>query len=371
MEPPAHETALRLANKRESVMPKRIAVVGAGAVGGYVGSGLAACGHNVTLIDPWPEHVEAIRVHGLRLSGMTDAETRVVRANAMHLTDVQQIAKRKPIDIAFIAAKSYDTEWAAMLIAPYLSAGGYLVSLQNCINEERIAGVVGWGRTVGAVVTGGLALDLYAPGHIRRNMAKNPAITALYVGEVHGRVTARVDELARMLNDVDTTRVTDDLWGERWTKLCINGMRNGVSAATGMNGNARDSHDAVRRVCIRLGGEAVRVGQALGYRLGSVGALDPEQLARATEGDGAALAEVERLMLAGTTGAARSDLQRPSMAQDMAKGRRTEIEFMNGFIAQQGEAAGVPAPTHARLTEVVKQVERGQLAADPANVLWN
>ncbi len=352
-------------------MAQRIAVVGAGAVGGYVGAGLAACGHDVTLIDPWPAHVEAIRAAGLHLSGMTAAESRVVSVAAMHVTEVQEIAKQRPVDIAFVAVKSYDTEWATMLIAPYLAPGGCVVSLQNCVNDERIAALVGWGRTIGAVVTGGLALDLYEPGHIRRNMAKNPAVTALYVGEPHGRMTPRLTALARMLNDVDTTHATDDLWGQRWTKLCVNGMRNGVSAATGMGGNARDRHDAVRRVCIRLGAESVRVGQALGYRVGRVGALDPEQLARAGQGEPAALAEIEAAMLAGTTEAARSELQRPSMAQDMAKGRRTEIEFMNGFIAAKGDEAGVPAPTHARLTEIVKQVERGELAPDPANVLWN
>jgi 2-dehydropantoate 2-reductase len=148
-------------------------------------------------------------------------------------------------------------------------------------------------------------------------------------------------------------------------------MRNGVSAATGLGGNARDGHDAIRRVCIRLGGESVRVGQALGFRLGRIGALEPETLAQAAEGHRGPLEEIETLMLAGTNAAARSDLQRPSMAQDMAKGRRTEIEFMNGFIAEKGAEVGVPAPTHAMLTAVVKRVERGEIAADPANVLAN
>ena len=352
-------------------MKPRIAIVGAGAVGGYVGSGLAAAGHDVTLIDPWPAHVEAIRAGGMVLSGMTPAESRTVAVPALHLTQVQALAKGRPIDIAFVAVKSYDTEWATTLIAQYLAASGVVVSLQNCINEERIAALVGWGRTLGTVVTGGLALDLYEPAHIRRTMARRPGQTCLYVGEPSGRITPRAREIAAMLNDVDETHATDDLWGERWTKLCVNGMRNGVSAATGMGGNARDSHDAVRRVCIRLGAESVRVGRALGFRVGKVGALDPDLLDRADAGDSAAMAEVERLMLAGTSGAARSDLQRPSMAQDMAKGRRTEITFMNGFIAERGAAAGVPAPTHARLTEVVTQVERGILPPSPANVLWN
>jgi 2-dehydropantoate 2-reductase len=352
-------------------MAKRIAFVGAGAIGGYIGAGLTACGHDVTLIDPWPEHVEAMRANGLHLYGMTEPENRVVRVNAMHLTEVQQLAKQQPIDIAFIAVKSYDTIWATMMIRQYLAPGGFVVSSQNCINEERIAGVVGWGRTVGCVVGGGIGVELFEPGHVRRTMMKNPNVYALHVGEPHGRISKRIEELAEMLNDVDNAHATDNLWGERWTKLCVNGMRNGVSAATGMGGNARDSHDAVRRVCIRLGGESVRVGQALGFKLGKVGALEPEKLALAYEGNRGALEEIESLMLAGSSAAARSDLQRPSMAQDMAKGRRTEIEFMNGFIAEKGAEIGVPAPTHAMLTEVVKRVERGELAADPANVLVN
>lgn len=352
-------------------MSKRIAFVGAGAIGGYIGASLFALGHDVTLIDPWPANVEAIRANGMRLYGMSEPENKVVRVPAMHITDAQELAKQKPIDIAFIAMKSYDTVWAARLIRQYLSPGGFVVSSQNCINEERIASVVGWGRTVGCVVGGGVGVEIFEPGHVRRTMTKNPNVVSFHVGEPHGRITRRVQELAEMLDGIDTAHATDNLWGERWTKLCVNGMRNGVSAATGLGGNARDSHDAIRRICIRLGGESVRVGQALGFRLGNIGALEPEKLALASEGNRRALDEIESQMLAGTSTAARSDLQRPSMAQDMAKGRRTEIEFMNGFIAEKGAEAGVPAPTHAMLTEVVKRVERGDIVADPANVLVN
>ncbi|MDE2516725.1 MAG: ketopantoate reductase family protein [Rhodospirillales bacterium] len=344
-------------------MAPRIAMVGAGAVGGYAGAGLAAAGHDVTLIDPWPAHVEAIRAHGMELYGMTEAERRTVPVRAIHLTEVQRLARERPIDIAFIAVKSYDTEWAASLILPYLAANGVCVSMQNCINEERLAGVVGWGRTLGCIVTGGIGVDLFEPGHISRNYAKNPDITNFYIGEPHGRITARAKAIAALLNDVDTAHATDDLWGERWTKLCVNGMRNGVSAATGMSGNERDADPEVRRFCIRLGAESVRIGQRLGFRLGPIGRLDPERLARAGEGEADALAEIEALMVAGTNSSARAATQRPSMAQDMAKGRRTEIEFMNGFIAEKGREAGIPAPAHAKLTRLVQAVERGEKPA--------
>jgi len=353
-------------------MSKRIAVIGAGAVGGYVGAHMAAAGHDVTLIDPWPAHVERMKAHGMEIFGMTAAERLTVKVNAMHVTEVQTLAKQRPIDVAFISVKSYDTVWATTLIRQYLSASGCVVSMQNCINEERVAGVVGWGRTLGCIVTGGVGVDLYEPGHIRRGYAKRADITSFYIGEPSGRITRRAEEIAEILASVDASKATDNLWGERWTKLCVNGMRNGVSAATGMGGNARDHHAGVRRVCIQLGGEAVRVGLKLGYKLGKVGALPPEMLARAMEGEAASYAEIERLMTEGGAGQAeRSDHQRPSMAQDMEKGRRTEIEFMNGFIANEGERAGVPAPTHEMLTRQVLRVERNEIPPRPENVLVN
>src|SRR5579863_8410025 len=105
-------------------MSKRIAVVGAGAVGGYAGAHMAAAGHDVTLIDPWPEHIDQMKANGLEIFGMTPQERMTVKVNAMHITEVQSLAKQKPIDIAFVSVKSYDTVWATTLIRPYLSASG-------------------------------------------------------------------------------------------------------------------------------------------------------------------------------------------------------------------------------------------------------
>jgi 2-dehydropantoate 2-reductase len=352
-------------------MGKRIAIVGAGAVGGYLGGHLARTGQDVTLIDPWPEHIETIRARGLHLSGMTDEETCMVKVPTMHLTEVQSISKQKPIDIAIVAVKSYDTEWATTLIRPYLSAEGYVVSAQNSINEEKIASVVGWGRTIGCAVANNFGVDLYEPGRIRRTMPRDFNYPSLFVGEVHGRVTPRVEELRDMFSALDGAEVTTNLWGVRWSKLCVNGMRNGVSAATGMGGNERDSHEVIRRVVISLGGEAIRVGRALGYDLEYITGIEPMQLLAASEGDPAALAAVEAHMRKQTTGAARSNLQRPSMAQDMQKGRRTEISEINGFIVQKAKEAGCEAPTHERIADIVRKVESGELAPRPELLFFN
>jgi 2-dehydropantoate 2-reductase len=349
-------------------MSKRIAVVGAGAVGGYIGGFLAHGGHDVTLIDPWPEHVETTRANGMELFGMSDAERLTVKVPIIHLTEVQYFIRQRPIDIAIVSVKSYDTGWAATMIAQYLAPDGYIVSAQNCINEPRVASVVGWGKTVGCVVGGGIGVELFQPGHIRRSYAKTGLQGSLFVGEVHGRITPRIRELAEILGSVDAVSITTNLWGERWSKLCVNIMRNAVSAATGLYGNERDRHDASRRISIKLGGEAVRVGQALGYNFDHVGNLDAELLARAL-GDKGALEEIETVMLTATKTTERSELQRPSMAQDIAKGRRTEIEQMNGFIAKCAIEIGITAPTNEMLTSLIKGIERGDIVANPENLL--
>ncbi|HSD99319.1 MAG TPA: 2-dehydropantoate 2-reductase N-terminal domain-containing protein, partial [Burkholderiales bacterium] len=105
-------------------MGKRIVVMGAGAVGGYVGGHLTRAGHDVTLIDPWPEHVEAMRRDGLQLSGLTAAERHTVPVNALHLTEVQGFVRQKPIDVAIVSVKSYDTEWATLLVRQHLAPDG-------------------------------------------------------------------------------------------------------------------------------------------------------------------------------------------------------------------------------------------------------
>ncbi|MGH6690432.1 MAG: ketopantoate reductase family protein, partial [Gammaproteobacteria bacterium] len=338
-------------------MGKRIAYVGVGAVGGYVAGHLTRAGHDVTLIDPWPEHVEHMRRHGIELSGLTAAERHTVPVKALHITDVQRLVKEKQVDIAFLSVKSYDTEWAAQLIRPYLASDGFVVSLQNCINEERIAQHVGWGRTVGCIASL-IAVELYAPGRIKRTVPMGgDRHTVFRVGEPHGRVTRRVEEIAEMLRAVDSAKVTTNLWGERWSKLVINSMRNGLSAATGLFGNQRDTQEGPRWVSIRLGSEAVKVGQALGFQLEKMLGMEPEVLARAGDSHKDALTEITNVLMDGTK--RRADDQRPSMAQDISKGRRTETDYINGYVAARGSEIGVPAPTQARMNEAVRRVERG------------
>ena len=212
---------------------KKIAIVGTGAVGGYAGAHMVQAGEDVTFIDPWPEHVEAMRKPGLRVTHARDVAEFTVPVRALHLTDVQQVAKETPVDIAFVCTKSYDTAWATMMIRQYLAADGYVVSLQNCMNEETIAGVVGWGKTLGCIASS-ITVNLPDPGHMHRGAGKGGAAhTVFRTGEVHGRITERAQEIGRLIGYADSAKVTDNLWGERWSKLVANVMGNGLSACTG------------------------------------------------------------------------------------------------------------------------------------------
>jgi len=347
-------------------MGSKIAIVGAGAVGGYAGAHMIQAGEDVTFIDPWPEHVEHMRKAGLRVTHARDVPEFSVPVRALHVTDAQQLSKEKPVDIAFVCMKSYDTAWATMLIRQYLAPDGYVVSLQNCMNEETIAGIVGWGKTLGCIASS-MTVNLPAPGHIHRGAGKGGAAhTVFRAGEVHGRVTARAEEVCRLVGTADSAKVTGNLWGERWSKLVTNVMGNGLSACTGLPGGAMLQSEPIRRFSTRLGSEAIRVGQAQGYQLEEILHLPPETIARAGEGDEAAMAacDAQRFKDAGRTAAE----QRPSMGQDMHKGRRTEIEFLNGFVVREGEKIGMSCRANAILTDLVKRVERGELAPDPRHI---
>ena len=338
-------------------MARHIAVVGAGALGSFVGGHAARAGHDVTLIDAWPAHIDAIRERGLRLQD--PAGESLVRLPALHISEVQSL-HRKPVDFTFVCVKVYDTDWAVSLIAPYLAAGGFVVTMQNALVEERVARIVGWGRTLGAIAST-INVMLAAPGHVvRTSGAGGQAYTVFRVGEVHGLETGRAHEVARVLALTDSARVTSNLWGERWSKLVQNSMTAGLSAVAGMTFREIYENAVARRLIIRLAAEAIEVGRVLGYALEKVRGEEPDLYLCAARGDSAAMQTLEAGML-------RSQQQRPEngrsgVAQDLAKGRRTEIDFMNGFVAERGREAQVATPAHLALVQAVHAISRGECA---------
>src|SRR5262249_18308746 len=135
--------------RMEEGMSKKLLFVGAGAIGSYLGAFLSRAGHDVTLVDPWAEQVEAIRQGGISVTGRH--EPFEARHKAMHLHEAARLPR--DFDIAFVDMKAYDTAWATQLAIRHLSPEGYVVSSQNCWTDPTVAAMAGADRSVGLVMS--------------------------------------------------------------------------------------------------------------------------------------------------------------------------------------------------------------------------
>ena len=336
-------------------MTTRIGILGAGAIGCVVGGMLTRAGHDVTLIDQWPEHVEAMRARGLRLSGTCGEH--VVAVKAAHLHEVQ--AAPAPFDAVFVAVKSYDTEWATwMALSALRVPDGVVVDFQNGINDERVAAIAGRERTLGCVIT--ISAGLYEPGHAVRT---DSSVVGFRIGELDGRDTPRAQRLVRLLSDVAPAKVTTNLRGERWSKLAVNCMANPLAGLSGLGSAEVRSEPGVRRVAIQLAAEAIRVGRAVGHEVEPLFGIEAQRFVDAADGRGLEAVEADL-----AAAARRLSGGRPSFLQDVMKGRRTEIEYLNGHVAAEGRRAGVKTPFNDAIVAIVRGHPVGGLKPDPANL---
>ncbi len=342
-------------------MSNRILIVGAGAAGSYLGGWLSHTGHGVTLLDPWAEHVEAIRKGGLSVSG--PHEPFVAKPTAYHTHEAQRLASQPPFDIIFVCVKSFDTAWAVQLGRPFQKPGGYVVSAQNCWNDPIIATAVGAQNAVGLIMSS-IQVALWSPGKVERGGKKrrrDEGHDVFRAGEHDGRVSARLHELVAMLTPIDGAKVTDNLWGERWSKLCANAMGNPVSAASGLGSAEIAADRRGRELTIRLAHETAKVGLTAGYRVPAFGGAPAEKWASADRGD--VFEELDGMIASRPGGN-----WRPSMAQDVVKGRPTEINEMNGHVLLRAADASVAVPVTEAAVDVMRGIDAGRVKPSPLNI---
>jgi 2-dehydropantoate 2-reductase len=341
-------------------MSTRLLFVGAGAIGSYLGAFLSRAGHDVTLVDPWAEQIEAIRRGGIAVTGPHEPFT--AKPTALHLHEAQRLGA--DFDIAFVAVKSYDTAWATHLALRHLAPSGYLVAAQNCWNDPVIAAIAGPARSVGLIMSR-IAVALWEAGRVERGVEKGAGAghVVFRPGEHDGHVTPRVEELAQMLSVIDGAKPTDNLWGERWAKLCANCMGNPVQAMTGLGSLEIAGDPRGREITIRLAEESARTGLALGLRVPKFGGAPAEQWAEA--GRPAVYKELDA-MLTPREGSGRN--WRASMAQDVIKGRRTEIAYMNGHVSAKAREKGIPTPVTAAVVGLVEEIDAGARKPAPEHI---
>jgi 2-dehydropantoate 2-reductase len=334
--------------------PGTIAIMGAGAVGSYVGGMLTLAGERVVLIDAWPAHVERMRARGLTIEAPEG--TRTAHPTALHLGEVQAL-RRSTVDLAFLCAKLYDTDWATLALLPQLMPEAPLVTMQNGLIDDAVAGLAGAARTLGAVA-GGLDVALAEPGRVCRSRRRGAGTAPIFkVGELDERTSPRAQAIAALLGKVDTAAVTTTLRHDRWLKLCANAVTSGLSGISGLPLIEIHRRDDTRRLAVRLGAEVLAVGAALGYRVAGLFGVAPARWAAAHAGDALALADVMDALAAETAGMVEGG--QSSTLQDLLKGRRTEVDYFNGYVAAEAARCGVPAPTHAALAAALRRMEGG------------
>jgi len=341
-------------------MAKRMLFIGAGAIGSYIGSFLARAGHDVTLVDPWPEQVEAVRRGGISVTGPHDPFA--AKPTALHVHELQRLDA--DFDIAFVAMKAYDTAWATWMALPHLKPEGYVVSAQNCWNDPIVASIAGAERSVGLIMSK-IGVALWKAGEVERGMEKGSGAghDVFRAGEHDGKISERVTALAEIMSVIDGARPTDNLWGERWSKLCANCMGNPVQAMTGLGSKEIAEQARGREITIRIAQESAAVGLKQGYRSPKFNGREAEQWAQAGRPD--VYAELDA-MLKPKEGAGRN--WRASMAQDVIKGRRSEIDFMNGRVVDKGRELGVPTPVSAAVVEIMREIDAGTRKPAPEHI---
>ena len=299
----------------------KIAVMGAGAVGCYYGGMLARAGHDVVLIGR-PTHVEAVR----RAELFLDTQAFQVQVPMRAFTDASGVQGSQ---LVLCCVKSTDSANAALQMAPYLEPDAIILSLQNGVdNAERLQAQLGR-EVVPTVVY--VATEMAGPGHVKHHGR----------GELVIGPSPASDELAKLFAEAGVpAQVSDNVRGELWAKLILNCAYNALSAITQLPYGRLVQGEGVEALMRDVMNECLAVAQGAGVSV-------PGDTWEAVQ-------RIARTMPA----------QLSSTAQDLARGKRSEIDHINGHVLHQGEALGIPTPANRVLHTVVKLLESRSASID-------
>lgn len=335
-------------------MTPRIAVLGTGANGGAIAADLIRAGHDVTLIDPWPENVRAMRTDGLRFS-LPD-ENFSVRVNVF---DVAEVATpREPFDLVLLLVKAYDAAWATRVIAPLVLPDGVIVGVQNGMTMAAIADAGGASRTIGCVIeVGG---SMFVPGVVERDTLRSDSWFAL--GGADPASHDRAESVARLLRTTGRVEITDDVASAKWMKLVFNAAELVPAAVPDTTLAAAASDPALRPIMRRAGVEALALSSELGYTIRPLFGHDadpgnPEDF-------------IDALLTLVAYRYARPTSY-TTVLQDWHKGRRSEAEDVNGLVVAEAARLGTTTPVNEVVIRIAHRIEAGELrrGADAREVL--
>ena len=323
----------------------RIAIVGTGANGAGIGADLTRAGHDVTFIEQWPAHVEAIKRNGISVT--CEGTTTVTGVAAHHLCEVATL--RTPFDVVLIVLKAYDTRWGAELIRPLVADDGIVVGLQNGMSLDDVAAVVGVERTLGGVIE--LGSNMYEPGFVNRDTP--PSRTWFAVGSDNPVAHAHAPRVAELLNAVGTAVVSDNIRADKWMKLILNAAELVPSAILGISIVEAARIPQMREFMLEAGREAIAAAATVGYSVRPIIGMEnvdpenPEQF----------LQDIFELLLSHF---ALPD-SKATVLQDWEKHRRSEVDQINGLVVETLARVGRRAPVNEAAVELAHRIELGDL----------
>jgi 2-dehydropantoate 2-reductase len=330
----------------------RVAILGTGANGAGIGADLVRAGHDVTFIEQWPAHVEAMRRSGIRVEMPTETITTPVTVH--HLCEVAEF--REPFDIVFVLVKAYDTRWACELIRPLLTDRSLVIGLQNGMQLDDMAEIVGIHRTLGAVIE--VSSNMFEPGIVERQSP--PEKSWFAIGAMDASTRGREDEAASILRAAGTVEISDDIRSSKWMKLVANAAELVPSAILDLALGDAVRLPGMREFMIETGQETIRTCLATGNRLMPIFGMTEADIA---DPDDYAVLLLDKVL---------KDFTLPStlttVLQDWRKSRRSEVHEINGLVVREQERLGGSAPLNARVVELAAQIEAGTLEARPENL---
>ena len=329
-----------------------ITIYGAGAIGGVTGAALARAGHDVVLVDRAEDHVAAMNAHGLTIESREGSVTVPVRA-------ITPGALGHGLGLVLLAVKSQDTSGALEVLTPRLAADGAIVSLQNGLNEELIAEKIGAPRTVGCLVN--WAADWVAPGRILHG-----GHGALVLGELDGRMSDRVQGLAKLLAVVAPTEVTDNVLGYTWAKHVYGALLVATAVVDAHVYEVVERSPAVQQMLVALVVENMRAAEAAGIRLEPFDEYAPADYRAAARGD---LAARQRAMEIIARHYRQHTKTKTGIWRDLVvRRRKTEVGALLGATVAKARTLGLGMPLTERLIAMIADLELGRRAMSWNNI---
>ncbi len=322
----------------------RAAIMGAGSIGMTTGALILKNGGTVDLIDSFEENVKALNEKGATVSGTLEFNIPAVALTPTQMTGIY--------DLVILLCKQTASQEALESLLPHLDKNSIVLTLQNGIPEETVAKYVGWERTMGGIVMFGATWK--APGVVEcTSAADSMQNKVLFIlGEPSGEVTPRLLEVQKFLGQAGVCNITSHLMGERWLKVMINAAMSGMSAALGCTFGDVLDNDTALNCAAHIMDEAIKCCHAKGYHMERLDQYDLEEQELNSLSE---LPEKKQRI---------REIWNPhrklkaSMLQDLEKGRRTEIDAIDGQVSAAGRDLGIPTPYSDMVVAVVKAAEQ-------------